>query len=338
MNNQTINNMSIPIYLGQIDNWQDTYVDLTQIQHLLISGYPGCGKSTLIHNIISKLISQKSDSDIKLLLYDSKGIELHIYNPAPHMFLPTVTSDKLDGLLSWCVAEIKRRLSMFVECSARDIVEYNEKAKDSYKFPYLVLVLDGYSSKTVHGNLHLEEILLTGRSAGIYIILSTVSLKELNDVQHLFASFAVFKSSSYPRIKNISSQAQSLKLGEFLYIDALQTEPLTLSAPEINFSAIANEMQKCFQNQEEAVVKNKHSSPLQLEELDEYFVYAGKLVMESNNGSIGMLQRKFKIGFNRAEKIMNQLAMTGVVGFEEGIKPRKVLMSSEQFETMIEDL
>lgn len=347
-------NINIPIFLGRIDEWQDVVVDLTQINHLLIAGFAGCGKSTLIHNILSNIIEYRNGESIKLALYDHKGIELSIYNGCPHLLIPVVTDDrKMEAMIKWANSEMKDRLNKFAYDSVRSISEYNNKALDlnHLRFPRIIIVLDGYSADNNDTNENLQNILINGRTVGIHVVLSLLDTRNILKFINLFPASCLFRSISYPRGIGISAKYFSLlSVGEFYYKSVFSDKPNKLSTPDIDFYSLEKDINKNRVNcsmatysieTQKQIDKNDSYDPYSSYDIDgrdEYFAEAGRFIIDKDKASIGMLQRVLKIGFNRSARIMDQLADYGVVGEEEGTKPRKVLMSHEQFEKLLEEL
>lgn len=323
------NNLFVPIYLGKIDNWEDYVVDLLDMQHLFISGFAGCGKSTLIHNIVSNIIVNAKENLVKLLLYDRKGVELKIYDSCRCVLIPTVSDErKYEILLNWCIAELENRLNKIYNSSARTLDEYNNRLHETeQKVPHLILVLDGYMGGS---NDILEKILITGRTVGMHIILSTLDVAKSKNIINLFSSFAIFKSINYSNNIGIpKSKFASLTVGEFYYRNIIKSETIKLQTPDIDFLNLTKYMEK-YIDIEFNILEQK--AELQQDDTDAYFVRAGRFVIQKEMASSGMLQRAFKIGFNRAARIVDQLAAAGVIDEEGGTKARRILMTMEEFE------
>lgn len=333
-------NMLIPIFLGRIEKWQDMVVDLSEINHLLITGYSGCGKSTLIHNIVSNVMIYRSYEIAKFILLDQKGVELTIYNGCPHLFIPVATDEKrIEGALTWCVAEMECRIDILRNFSSRSIEDYNEKNQKTW--PHILIVLDGYSADNDKIDECLKKILLNGRTAGMHIILSLSDTNNILNFINLFPSVCLFRSARYPRGTGISQKYLSvLSIGEFYYRSMSSSEMVKLSTPDIDFNLVERELKNIIRENKDAKyidISTKENNNIGFceEDIDALFSDAGRYTIEKDKASIGMLQRNFKIGFNRAARIMDQLSDAGVVGPEEGTAPRKILMSMEEFEKLL---
>lgn len=335
--------IKIPIFMGKEDNWEDIVKDLTAIRNLLIIGAPGCGKSTLIHNIICNIIYHTSCNNVRILLIDSNFVEFNIYNNIPHLLTPVIKDErKIEGALEWLTSEIKTRMNALDSINARSINEYNEKSETA--LPYLILVYDGYSPEFFDCNNYLTEILRFGSRVGVYFIVSCCSINRMRGLANKFNAFSCFKTlvdQKLPHIKH--SYVKHLGIGEFKYIDFYQDESIQLKSPKIDFEKYGSflQNQKIYNNAEADKIPHKiynNSNDIFSESIDAYFEEAGKLIIDKDKASIGILQRMFRIGFNRAARIMDQLCDAGVVGPEEGAKPRKVLMTMEEFEKYVNHL
>ena len=343
--------------------------DIAKMPHLLIAGATGSGKSVCVNTIIMSLIYKASPEDVKLIMIDPKVVELSVYNGIPHLFIPVVTDPKkAAGALNWAVAEMTKRYQQFATQGVRDLKGYNQKiesipeeqrTEEMKKMPQIVIIVDELADLMMVAPGEVEDAVCRlaqlARAAGIHLILAT-QRPSVNVITGLIKanmpSRIAFKASSGVDSRTILDMNGAEKLlgkGDMLFYPQNYQKPARLQGAFVKDSEVEQvvefltqqnnpetynaEMQVQLSQVTQAAQDLKNSGS----DVDEYFADAGKFIIEKDKASIGMLQRVFKIGFNRAARIMDQLAEAGVVGEEEGTKPRKVLMSMEQFEQYIEE-
>ena len=339
--------------------------DIARMPHLLIAGATGSGKSVCINTIIMSILYKAHPEDVKLILIDPKVVELSVYNGIPHLMIPVVTDPKkAAGALHWAVSEMMSRYQKFSDCQVRDLKGYNKKAADGQngeiqKMPQIVVVVDELADLMMVASKEVEDAICRlaqlARAAGIHLIIATqrpsvdviTGLIKANMPSRI--AFAVSSSVDSRTILDMHGAEKLLGTGDMLFYPQGYPKPLRVQGPFVSDQEVeavvdflkdqsVAEYNEEVEEQVTAVsIGNSpgKAAPGGESERDSYFIEAGKFVVEKEKGSIGMLQRMFKIGFNRAARIMDQLEEAGVVGPEEGTKPRKILMTKEEFEQFI---
>ena len=340
--------------------------DLAKMPHLLIAGATGSGKSVCINTLIMSLLYKSSPEEVKLIMIDPKMVELSIYNGIPHLLIPVVTDPKkASGALNWAVAEMTNRYKKFTETGVRNIEGYNEKVKQLKesleidpeslkKMPQLVIIIDELADLMMVAPGEVEDAIVRlsqlARAAGIHLVIAT-QRPSVNVITGLIKAnvpsriaFSVSSGVDSRTIIDMNGSEKLLGKGDMLFFPSGYSKPVRVQGAFISDDEINNVVEFLKNNEDIAVydtevtetIENKLKSNAISQERDEYFEAAARFVVEKDKASIGMLQRMFKVGFNRAARIVDQLADAGIVGPEEGTKPRKVLMSSEQLETFFE--
>lgn len=345
--------------------------DIAKMPHMLIAGATGSGKSVCINTIIMSILYKAHPDDVKLIMVDPKVVELSVYNGIPHLMIPVVTDPKkAAAALNWGVAEMTDRYKKFADMNVRDLKGYNKqvemmKAKgegaDLIKMPQIVIIVDELADLMMVAAHEVEESICRlaqlARAAGIHLIIATqrpsvdviTGLIKANMPSRV--AFAVSSGVDSRTILDMNGAEKLLGKGDMLFYPQGYTKPARIQGAFISDEEVSDVVDylknqaigNTYDPEIEEQIKNMGASSQSGangssgSELDSYFVDAGKFIIEKDKASIGMLQRVFKIGFNRAARIMDQLAEAGVVGEEEGTKPRKVLMSMEQFEQYIEE-
>ncbi len=343
--------------------------DIGKMPHLLIAGATGSGKSVCINTIIISLIYKASPDDIKLIMIDPKVVELSVYNGIPHLFIPVVTDPKkAAGALNWAVAEMTDRYNKFAQYNVRDLKGYNKKVESisdiedenkPKKLPQIVIIVDELADLMMVAPGEVEDSICRlaqlARAAGIHLIIAT-QRPSVNVITGLIKAnmpsriaFSVSSGVDSRTILDMNGAEKLLGKGDMLFYPQGYQKPARVQGAfvsdqevgaVVDFLAKQNptmEYDKEIQEKIEAGKEMTTGGVDALNERDVYFADAGKFIIEKEKASIGMLQRVFKIGFNRAARIMDQLYEAGVVGAEEGTKPRKVLMSMEEFEQYIDE-
>ena len=341
--------------------------DLAKMPHLLIAGATGSGKSVCINTLIMSILYKASPEEVKLIMVDPKMVELSIYNGIPHLLIPVVTDPKkASGALNWAVAEMTNRYKKFTETGVRNIEGYNKKVKELQKsgeidpetikkMPQIVIIIDELADLMMVAPGEVEDAIVRlsqlARAAGIHLVIAT-QRPSVNVITGLIKAnvpsriaFSVSSGVDSRTIIDMNGAEKLLGKGDMLFYPAGYSKPVRVQGAFISDSEISDVVEFLKENEDVAVydtevtekIENKLNSVAISQEKDEYFEAAARFVIEKDKASIGMIQRMFKVGFNRAARIVDQLADAGIVGPEEGTKPRKVLMSSEQLEAYFEE-
>ncbi len=341
--------------------------DIGKMPHLLIAGATGSGKSVCINSIIMSILYNAKPSEVRLIMIDPKVVELSTYNGIPHLLLPVVTDPKkAASALNWGVNEMTDRYKKFADLGVRDLEGYNEKVEnDSFvedletdikheKLSQIVIIVDELADLMMVASSEVEDAIARlaqmARAAGIHLIIAT-QRPSVNVITGVIKAnipsriaFAVSSAVDSRTILDGSGAEKLLGKGDMLYYPSGYSKPLRVQGSFITEKEVTRVVDFVTKNNGEAsydkeVEKEKVSTQSDIAsvkedylERDEYFVEAGKFIIEKEKASIGMLQRVFRIGFNRAARIMDQLHHAGVVGPEEGTKPRTIIMTAEEFE------
>ena len=346
--------------------------DIAKMPHLLIAGATGSGKSVCINTLIMSIIYKADPEDVKLIMIDPKVVELSVYNGIPHLFIPVVTDPKkASAALNWGVAEMTDRYQKFADAGVRDLKGYNAKVEQlgdiddpnkPKKLPQIVIIVDELADLMMVAPGEVEDAICRlaqlARAAGIHLIIAT-QRPSVNVITGLIKAnmpsriaFSVTSGVDSRTILDMTGAEKLLGKGDMLFYPQGYSKPVRVQGSFVSDAEVSkvtefltqkNDMSVYHKQMEARMNTVAQSSPVSLggagggNELDSHFAEAGKFIIEKDKASIGMLQRVFKIGFNRAARIMDQLSEAGVVGPEEGTKPRKVLMSMEEFEQYIDE-
>lgn len=355
---------------------QTVITDIAKMPHLLIAGATGSGKSVCINTLIMSILYKAKPDEVKFIMIDPKVVELSVYNGIPHLLLPVVTDPKkAAGALAWAVAEMDRRYKEFAKEQVRNIKGYNEKVgNDSPSWmPQIVIIVDELADLMLVAGKEVEDsisrITALARAAGIHLVVATQrpSVNVITGViKANIPSRIAFQVSSNVDSRTILDSAGAEKLlgkGDMLFAPANLSKPIRVQGAFVSDDEVSNVLDFIRNNNSvsesagkieaeiEAAAAAKDSNAGADSEndkpgkdqdapddgYDEYFDEAGKLIIEKKKASIGMLQRVYRIGFNRAARIMDQLADAGVVSEEDGTKPRNILMSAEEFAELVTD-
>ncbi|MBO4337679.1 MAG: DNA translocase FtsK, partial [Lachnospiraceae bacterium] len=347
--------------------------DIAKMPHVLIAGSTGSGKSVCINTLIMSILYKAEPDEVKLILIDPKVVELSVYNGIPHLLLPVVTDPKkASAALQWGVNEMMDRYGKFEQLGVRDLKGYNKKianmrennGQSLEKLPQIVIVVDELADLMMVAPGEVEDSICRlaqlARAAGIHLVIATqrpsvdviTGLIKANMPSRI--AFAVSSGVDSRTILDMVGAEKLLGKGDMLFYPQGYTKPVRVQGAFVSDKEVSdvadflkergktgeesaeNEILKQMESIDQAT--SEQSQDKAENDRDSYFADAGRFIIEKEKASIGMLQRVFKIGFNRAARIMDQLADYGVVGQEEGTKPRKVLMSITEFEQLLEDL
>lgn len=349
--------------------------DIAKMPHLLIAGATGSGKSVCINTLIMSILYKARPDEVKLIMIDPKVVELSTYNGIPHLLIPVVTDPKkAAGALNWAVTEMMGRYNRFAELNVRNIEGYNNKI-DSIaeiegndkpeKMPQIVIIVDELADLMMVSPGEVEDAICRlaqlARAAGIHLIIAT-QRPSVNVITGLIKAnmpsriaFAVSSGVDSRTILDMNGAEKLLGKGDMLFSPYGLPKPLRVQGAFVSDAEVSAVVEFLSSQSRHAGAEAEQIIAEQMKQVqaavesasvpdagnasdkDVLFAEAGKFIIDKEKASIGMLQRWFKIGFNRAARIMDQLADAGVVGEEEGTKPRKVLMSMEEFEQYLEE-
>ena len=341
--------------------------DIAKMPHLLIAGATGSGKSVCINTLIMSILYKAKPEDVKLIMIDPKVVELSVYNGIPHLFIPVVTDPKkAAGALNWAVAEMTDRYNKFAEYGVRDLKGYNQKVEAAgmgddpsapKKLPQIVIIVDELADLMMVAPGEVEDSICRlaqlARAAGLHLIIAT-QRPSVNVITGLIKAnmpsriaFSVSSGIDSRTIIDMYGAEKLLGKGDMLFYPQGYQKPARVQGAFVSDEEVSDVVDFLKENNMDgghsaameaqlAKVQQVSEAARANEDVDALFAEAGKFIIEKDKASIGMLQRVFKIGFNRAARIMDQLSDAGVVGPEEGTKPRKILMSEEEFENYLE--
>lgn len=364
-------NSNIAFAVGKDISGQVVVADIAKMPHLLVAGATGSGKSVCINTLIMSIIYKAKPEDVKLIMIDPKQVELSIYNGIPHMLIPVVTDPKkAAGALNWAVMEMTNRYQLFAQYNVRNLQGYNEKVKsvtgleegneEIKKLPQIILIVDELADLMMVAHHEVEDAIVRlsqlARAAGIHLVIATqrpsvdviTGLIKANVPSRI--AMTVSSGVDSRTILDMNGAEKLLGKGDMLFYPTGYPKPVRVQGAFLSDEEIAGVVDFLKSKNGETAYDDKISQEIASSgasgavggsgsgsDIDEYFVDAGKFIIGKDKASIGMLQRVYKIGFNRAARIMDQLSDAGVVGPEEGTKPRKVLMTMEEFENYVEN-
>ena len=366
-------NSNLVFAVGKDIGGKIVMADIAKMPHMLIAGATGSGKSVCINTIIMGILYKANPEDVKMIMIDPKVVELSVYNGIPHLLIPVVTDPKkAAAALHWGVAEMTERYKKFADYNVRDLKGYNKKVESMRaegdpeapeKLPQILIIVDELADLMMVSPGEVEESICRlaqlARACGIHLIIATqrpsvdviTGLIKANMPSRV--AFAVSSGVDSRTILDMVGAEKLLGKGDMLFYPQGYPKPARIQGAFVSDKEVADVVDflknqaigNVYSDDVENQIKNMGSgagtggalSNDSGSEYDEHFAEAGRFIIEKDKASIGMLQRVFKIGFNRAARIMDQLCEAGVVGEEEGTKPRRVLMSAEEFEQFVEE-
>ncbi len=341
------------ISLGRDVTGQAMLAELNKMPHVLIAGSTGSGKSVCINGIIISILMRAKPHEVKMMMIDPKMVELNVYNGVPHLLAPVVTDPrKASQALKKVVSEMERRYELFSHTGTRNIEGYNEhievwneeNEEKHPRMPYIVVIVDELADLMMVASSDVEDSITRlaqmARAAGIHLIIATqrpsvdviTGIIKANIPSRV--AFAVSSAIDSRTILDSGGAEKLLGRGDMLFLPAGVSKPVRIQGAFVSDSeveAIVNfviEQQKA-QYQEEMIPQEIEEVPAH-EETDELYDDAVQLVTEMQTASVSMLQRRFRVGYSRAARIVDQMEMRGVVGPPEGSKPRQVLISKDE--------
>ncbi len=348
--------------------------DIAKMPHMLIAGSTGSGKSVCINTIIMSILYKAHPDDVKLIMVDPKVVELSVYNGIPHLMIPVVTDPKkASAALAWAVAEMTKRYNSFAEYGVRDLAGFNEKVeamrKDNPeapdKLPQIVVIVDELADLMMVASKEVEESICRlaqlARAAGIHLIIATqrpsadviTGLIKANMPSKI--AFRVASGIDSRIILDSVGAERLLGKGDMLYYPQGFSKPLRVQGCFVSDKEVTEVVDFLVKNNSGYTTENIEVSKIteysksdssdggdggkdSESQVDEYFADACRAVIKKGTASSGNLQRMFRIGFNRAARMIDQMEAMGIVGPEQGTKPRQVLVSEMELEQILASL
>lgn len=358
-------NSKIAFAAGKDIGGQVVVTDIAKMPHLLIAGATGSGKSVCINTIIMSILFRADPNEVKMIMIDPKVVELNVYNGLPHLLIPVVTDPKkAAGSLNWAVNTMMDRYNKFAEIGAKDLKSYNARVENlpyeseqHKKMPQIIIIIDELADLMMVAQSEVEDAICRlaqlARAAGIHLIIAT-QRPSVNVITGLIKAnvpsriaFSVSSGVDSRTILDMNGAEKLLGNGDMLFYPQGLQKPVRVQGAFVSENEIARVtdfIRAHLTSQpvySETIKKSIETAAISSpsgasgSDKDVYFEEAGRFIIEKDKASIGMLQRVYKIGFNRAARIMDQLCEAGVVGPEIGTKPRQIKMTMEEFETYL---
>ena len=339
---------NIPLALGKDVSGKTIVSSIDKMPHLLIAGATGSGKSVCINTIIMNILYKSSPDDVKLLLIDPKVVELNVYNGIPHLLIPVVTEAKRAAFaLNWAVEEMEKRYKIFAKNGVRDITSYNAKLTNNSqeKLPMIVIIIDELADLMMVAAQEIEDYICRlaqmARAAGMYLIVATqrpsvdviTGTIKANIPSRI--SFAVSSQIDSRTILDMAGAEKLLGKGDMLFYPSFYSKPLRLQGAFISeeeVSQVVNFLkdQNITEYDEDIIELVQNVKEIDIIDADVLLPEAIDLVINEGQASVSLLQRKLKIGYARAGRIVDEMEERGVIGGFEGSKPRKVLITKDE--------
>lgn len=340
------------IALGQEMNGYNKFVDLEDASHMLISGTTGSGKSMCLHSIINSILYKANPNEVKLLMIDTKAVELSLYNGIPHLLVPVITDYKnVSGILAWAIYEMENRYKLIINKGVKDFNGYNKFTESSEKLSQIVIIIDEYADLIENDKNTIEEYIykLTqrARKVGIYVIIATerpstniISGTIKANIPTRIALKTVSQADSKVII-DVTGAEKLLGNGDMLYYSIGISKPIRIQGSYINDEQIINVVQflkekydtyhtNILETIEDNGDTNNGMQGNDEEDIDPFLDEAIDTVVETGQASTSFIQRRFRIGYARAGRIIDQLEERGVISGYQGSKPREVLWTLEK--------
>ena len=350
----------VPLTLGKDVEGNIIVESISDMPHLLIAGATGSGKSVCINTIITNILYKSSPNDVRLMLIDPKVVELSVYNGIPHLLIPVVTNPKKAGYaLNWAVDEMERRYKLFAEAQVRDIKGYNKKkikeGKISEKIPKIVIIVDELADLMMVSSNEIEDYIARlaqmARACGMHLILATqrpsvdviTGTIKANIPSRI--AFAVSSAVDSRTILDMSGAEKLLGRGDMLFYPSSYSKPKRIQGAFISDEEVERLVDFVKLNNENSEINKQSLIASQINnkekddnlDLDPLFADAINYVLGDEQASISYLQRKLKVGYSRAARIVDQMEELGIIGPHEGSKPRKLLKTKEEIDDLLGD-
>lgn len=330
--------------------------DIAKMPHLLIAGATGSGKSVCINTLITSILYKATPKEVKLLLVDPKVVELSVYNGIPHLLIPVVTDPKkASAALNWAVREMLQRYNSFAACGVRDMKGFNkqkeEQGEPEAKMSQIVIIIDELADLMMAASGEVEDAICRlaqmARAAGMHLIIATqrpsvdviTGVIKANIPSRM--AFAVSSGIDSRTILDTVGAEKLLGKGDMLFYPSGQSKPARMQGAFVTDEEVESIVDFLRKNAkptytEEMVAEITTTAQTSGVdgEVDEFYEQAVELIIEKKKASVSMLQRQFRIGYNRAARLMEDLEKRGMVGPEDGSKPRKVLITAAQWDEL----
>lgn len=331
----------LTLALGKDITGQAIVADLDEMPHLLIAGTTGSGKTVCVNTLILSLIYRNSPNDLKFVMIDPKMVELAPFNGIPHLLCPVVTdAKKASCALNWVVNEMEERYQLLAKVGARNIASYNQKQEH---IPYIVVIVDEFADLMTVARDQIENAVTRlaqlSRAVGIHLILATQrpSVDVITGVikANLPArvSFKVASKVDSRTVLDMNGADKLLGKGDMLFLKPGESKLIRIQGALVNDKEIEKVVEFIKGQAEpvydEAILKEQQKSSLGGGEKDELYDEAVRVIMESNQASVSILQRRMRLGYTRAARIIDMMELDGLVGPFEGSKPRRILVDRE---------
>jgi DNA segregation ATPase FtsK/SpoIIIE, S-DNA-T family len=330
--------------------------DIAKMPHLLIAGATGSGKSVCINTLIASILYKASPSEVRLLMVDPKVVELNIYNGIPHLLIPVVTDPKkAAGALNWAIQEMATRYKLFADNSVRDLKGYNSLIRhkgEGEELPQIVIIIDELADLMMAAPNDVEDSICRlaqmARAAGMHLVIATqrpsvdviTGIIKANIPSRI--SFAVTSQVDSRTILDMSGAEKLLGRGDMLFSPVGAPKPIRVQGAFISdkeVEAIVDHLKSTSTAQYDEEIlqkieKTAEPAPVESDGDDELLQPAIELVIDCGQASSSLIQRKFKVGYARAARIVDQMEAWGVVSASDGSKPRKILVTRQEWEDL----
>jgi len=347
--------------LGRDIGGKTIITDISKMPHLLIAGATGSGKSVCINTLIISILYKAHPSEVKLIMIDPKVVELNVYNGIPHLLIPVVTDPKkASSALHWGVQEMNQRYKLFADSNVRDISGYNAKIEAGElvdedgvvpdKIPHIVIIIDELADLMMSSAREVEDAIARlaqmARAAGMHLVIATqrpsvdviTGVIKANIPSRL--AFSVSSGIDSRTILDMNGAEKLLGKGDMLFYPAGAPKPVRIQGAFVSDEEVENIVNAIKSNQKAdykedvlAAIESKVGEQISGEDVDELLDAAIQSILDKETTSISFLQRSLRVGFNRASRLMDSLEGLGIVSSDEGSKPRRVLMTREQYES-----
>lgn len=345
----------LPIALGIDIGGKPIIADLTELPHLLIAGATGSGKSVCINNIILSILYKLNPEEVKFIMIDPKRVELNIYNGIPHLLIPIITdANQAIKVLNWAISEMEKRFKIFAEAGVRNLEGYNEYVRNindgTKSLPCIIIVIDELADLMLSSPVKAEESLCRlaqmTRATGIHLIIATQRPSVdiiTGSIKVNFPSriaFAVSTQVDSRTILDVNGAEKLLGNGDMLFSPVGAPKPIRAQGAFVVEKEIRNVVSYLIKHSpspeyEQEVLEYKKSKNMfretEEEEEDELFNEAVSVIINSKQASISILQRKLRIGYTRAARLIDAMEKSGIVGPYDGRNPRKILISNQEY-------